>query len=184
MVLAPIKYPFGLLQEMAETTLKFAKKAGADARAKKENDDTRINFMVVTGSSSADFKTVHNAVYHRRDKNAQQEFYATLRPYAPKDLRHLLQAIREPDGANLGRTKLHQIREAVLKMNLTTSVSDGLSVLHNWREKQRNHVVHSVYEFAASFQMPRSNPDDPVSGFPRVIFPWFKDGTKMYKVSL
>ena len=185
-VLAPIKYPFGLLQEMAETTLKFAKKSGADVRSKQKNesspvDDTFINFMVVTGSSSADFKTVHNAVYHRRDKEKQQEFYATLRPYAPKDLQHLLQAIREPDGANLGRTKLHQIREAVLKMNLTTSVSDGLSVLHNWREKQRNHVVRSVYEFAASFQMPRSNPDDPVSGFPRVIFPWFKDGTKMYQ---
>ena len=28
--------------------------------------------------------------------------------------------------------------------------------------------------------MQYSNPDDPVSRFPRVIFPWFKDGTKTY----
>jgi hypothetical protein len=182
-VMAPVKYPFGLLQEMAETTLKFAKKAGSDAKAKQKDklvDDTRINFMIVTGSTSSNFKSVHNAVYHRQNDDTRQDFYATLRPYSPEDLRVLLKTIRGKDGANLGRTKLHQIREAVLKMNLTTSVGDGLSVLHNWREKQRNHVVRNVYDFAGNYQMPRSNPDDPVSGFPRVIFPWFKDGTKIY----
>lgn len=185
-VLAPVKYPFGLLQEMAETTLKFAKKAGSDARARSDStsndeNDTRINFMIVTGSTKSNFKHVYNDTYHKKDDETHQDFYATLRPYAPKDLQHLLDTIRGKDGANLGRTKLHQVREAVLKMNLTTSVSDGLSVLHNWREKQRNHVVHNVYEFAARYQIPHSNPDDPVSGFPRVIFPWFKDGTKTYK---
>src|SRR5207249_1176834 len=114
--------------------------------------------------------------YHKEDEDNEQEFFATLRPYAPKDLDRLLKAIRDKDGANLGRTKLHQVREAVLAMNLTTSVSDGLSVLRNWRDKQRSHVVRNVYEFAGRYQMPRSNPDDPVSGFPRVTFPWFFDG--------
>jgi hypothetical protein len=185
-VLAPIKYPFGLLREMAETTLTFAKKKGSDARAAQKNkevlvDDTRINFMVVTGSSSADFKHVYNKTYHKKDDDTHQEFHATLRPYAPEDLHRLLSAIRERADSNRGRTKLHQIREAILKMNLTTSVGEGLAVLRNWREKQRDHVVHNVYEFAGRHQMPRNNPADPVSGFPQVTFPWFKDGTKTYK---
>ena len=66
-------------------------------------------------------------------------------------------------------------------MNLTTSVADGLAVLRDWREKQRDHVVHNVYEFAGRHQMKRNNVADPVSGFPRVTFPWFQDGTKTYK---
>jgi len=186
-VLAPIKYPFGLLQETASTALKFAKKVGSDARVKAEKagnavDDTRINFFIVTGGSSSDFKSVHDTVYHEQNDTTTQDFYATLRPYAPQDLRTLLSAIRDKDGASLGRTKLHQVREAVLQMNLTTSVSDALAVLRNWREKQRNHVVHNVYEFAGRYQMPRSDPDDPVSGFPRVTFPWFFDGRIKKKV--
>ena len=213
-VLAPIKYPFGLLQETASTALKFAKRASANARAeakresadaraeakkasagtevaptKASSDDTRINFLIVTGGSSSDFKAVYEATYHKEDKDDKQDFYATLRPYAPNDLQTLLNAIRSKDGINLGRTKLHQIREAVLKMNLKTSVSDGLAVLVSWREKQRNHVVNNVYEFAGRYQLPRSNPADPVSGFPRVVFPWFSDGKNklghaIYRTSL
>lgn len=180
-VLAPIAYPFGLLQEMAETALKFAKKAGAEARSRARSsgqsiDDTRINFLIVTGSSSSKFQEIYRAEYCKTDELARQEFHATLRPYTPDDLRFLLQVIRHTDSANLGRTKLHQVRESVLKMNLTTSVSEGMAVLRNWRARQRDHVVRQVYQFAGRYQMPRSNPDDPVSGFPRVTFPWFADG--------
>src|SRR6266852_1939553 len=88
-------------------SLKFAKKTGADARAKAKKadttiDDTRINFMIVTGSSSSDFTSVYNTAYHRQDDNMHQEFHATLRPYTPDYLRILLGAIRDKDGANLG----------------------------------------------------------------------------------
>ncbi|MBA2394155.1 MAG: hypothetical protein H0V70_15615, partial [Ktedonobacteraceae bacterium] len=180
-VLAPVTYPFGFLREMAESNLKFAKKAGADvnAQARKSSttiDDTRINFMIVTGSSSSNFSSIYNTIYRRQDEALHQEFHATLRPYAPESLHILLNAIRGKEGANLGRSKLHQIREAVFQMNLTTSVIDGLTVLRNWREKQRNHITRHVYQIGSHYQMPHSNPDDPVSGFPRVIFPWFTDG--------
>lgn len=180
-ILAPVKYPFGVLREMAESNLKFAKKDGADAsaQAKKSGnkiDDTRINFMIVTGSSSSNFASMYNSVYRRQDEDLHQDFHATLRPYTPDSLRILLNAIRGQEGAGLGRTKLHQMREAVFQMNLTTSVIDGLTVLRNWHEKQRNHITRHVYQIGTHYQMPRSNPDDPVSGFPRVIFPWFADG--------
>jgi hypothetical protein len=192
-VLAPVKYPFGLLRSTAESTLKFAKKKSAEARARANGepiDDTHINFMVVTGGSDRDFKSVYDAVYHKKyDKpDPQQEFYATLRPYAPNDLDLLLKAIRGGHKQHLGRTKLHQMREAVLEMNLTTAVIEGMALLTNWREKQRNYVVQEVYEFGKRYQLKRCNPRDPASGFPQVTFPWFKDGTNqgrtVYRTSL
>lgn len=181
-VLAPVKYPFGLLQDMAESALKFAKKVAADERAKAKDPDqfdgTRINFQVVTGGSKPDFSETYKEIYRRViDDSKHLDFHASLRPYKPKDLEHLLKAIREGHKLNLGRSKLHQLREAVFDKNLTTSVQKGLAALHNWRgEKQRAHVVGEVYAFGSSYQIPRSDPRDPVSGFPRVTFPWFADG--------
>ncbi len=195
-ILAPIKYPFGVLREMAETTLSFAKKAGADARAqasragKKIDDDTRINFMVVTGGSSNNFTSIYNAMYQKQNEDLKQDFYATLRPYTLDNLRILLNAIGGPDGANLGRTKLYQMREAIFKMNLTTSVSDSMAILRNWHEKQRKHMVLHVYEVARRFQTRSGIPDDLALNSLRVSFPWFadekseKNGNEVYRTGL
>ena len=197
-VLAPVKYPFGLLREIAEGALKFAKSESAKARAQGESDDTRINFLTVTGGSSSDFKNIFNTTYHKKDDARKKkyidnnsEFYATLRPYKAEDLRTLLDTIHESKvkKLNLGRTKLHQLREAVLEMNLTSAINEGLALLRNWHDKERSYVVRRVYEFGGRYQMPRSNPRDPASGFPRVIFPWFadgknKDGQDIYRTPL
>jgi hypothetical protein len=181
-VLAPVKYPFGLLQDMAESALKFAKKAAHDDQAKakdpKQFDGTRINFLVVTGGSKPDFKLIYNDLYHRMDKDKKGlEFHASLRPYKTKDLQDLLGSIREGRRLRLGRTKLHQLREAVLDKNLTTSVQKGLATWHNWRsEKQRGYVTGLVYEYGARRQAARANVNDPASLFVRFTFPWFADG--------
>lgn len=190
-VLAPVKYPFGLLRTIVETTLKFAKKKSAQVRVQangKQIDDTRINFMVVTGGSNSDFNAIYDAVYHKKPDNIAEEFFATLRPYAPDDLDLLLYAIRGGRSLHLGRTKLHQMREAVLEMNLTTAVIEGMALLTNWRETQRNYVVREVYEFGKRYQLRHCNPHDPASGFPHITFPWFKDGMSegrtVYRTSL
>jgi len=186
-VLAPIKYPFGLLQDLAESALKFAKKDGARA---KDGDKTRINFFKLTGGSEPDFKDVYNELYHRKDEQkGEPEFYATLRPYTVQNLRLLLDLLAEGRKMNLGRTKLHQLREAVLEKNLTTSVQQALAALLNWRGEQRFYVAEQVYEFGQRAQVPRSNPRDPLKGFPRVTFPWFADGKSdegrdVYRTSL
>ncbi|QBD78671.1 hypothetical protein EPA93_22855 [Ktedonosporobacter rubrisoli] len=180
-VLAPIRYPFGLLLDMVESTLKFAKKAGSEARAQartegKEDkiDDSRINFMVVTGSNSNDFEAIYDETYYKRYKDYRKEkFYATLRPYKPEDLGLLLDMIRESDKKRLGRTKLHQLREAVLKMNLTSSVYGGLALLNHWRYEQRTYVAEQVYGFANRYRL--RDPENPLHGYPRVVFPWFRD---------
>ncbi len=191
-VLAPVNYPFGPLLDLVESTLKFAKKASAKARANATNpeqfDDTRINFMTVTGSTSQDFDRVYRSLSRRTKQEGPpekvEEYYATLRPYDPVSLSTLLALIREGYGMGLGRTKLHQLREAVFKMNLTTSVVDGLALLRNWREKQRDYVLKQVYTFRGHYQVPRYDPQDPSTFFYRVTFPWFADGKDTYRTSL
>ena len=181
-VLAPIKYPFGLLQDLAESTLKYAKKEGAKRKSKSDYKDTFINFMTVTGSTSLDFNKVYKSLHTRDNKDVS--FYATLRPYTVEEMRQLLHTIREGRKKALGRTKLHQVREAVLKMNLTTSVGEGVAILRNWREKQREFVMQHVFTVGNRYQEAYRNPDKPDTLFPRVTFPWFADGPKRYRTSL
>jgi len=194
-VLAPVKYPFGLLQGLVSNTLKFAKQVGAKrakAHAVQQNSygNTLINFMVVSGSTSLDFKKVYANLTDKKvsvnisGRSQQAAFYATLRPYNPEQLRILLNAIREGNTLGLGRTKLHQVREAVLKKNLTTSVGEGLAVLRNWRVRQREYVVNHIYTLGGVYQIPHRDEQNPASLFPRVTFPWFADGEKTYRTSL
>jgi hypothetical protein len=185
-VLAPVKYPFGLLQDMTESALKFAKKAAHDDRAKlkeedrKQFDGSRINFFVVTGGSKPDFKDIYNDFYKRKDKGKEQEFHATLRPYTPEELQRLLSAIRE--GKSLGRTKLHQLREAVYDKSLSKSVMKALAALRSWNDTQRDYIVRRVvygqsYEYRKQrYKMSDGDPQDLIATFPRVTFPWFYDG--------
>ncbi|HZO72936.1 MAG TPA: hypothetical protein VFB60_12095 [Ktedonobacteraceae bacterium] len=188
-VLAPIKYPFGLLQDLAESTLKHAKKEGAKKQAASEQDQkstSYINFLVVAGSTSHDFQQVYSSLHKKHvpisGKKGDAKFYATLRPYKVEEMKKLLNTIREGRRLSLGRTKLHQMREAVLKMNLTTSVSDGLAVLRNWHTGQRDFVLEQLFTLGKSEG--QHNIDEPGSWFPRVTFPWFADGDDTYRTSL
>lgn len=197
-VLAPIKYPFGLLQDLADSTLKYAKKAGAKKKEKAEKQASSeqnqqgtsyINFLIVAGGTSHDFQQVYASLHKKHvpvsGKQGDADFYATLRPYAPEGLHSLLNAIREGKRLSLGRTKLHQMREAVLQMNLTTSVSDGLAVLRNWRTSQQNFVLGQLFTLSAkqSNKQRQHSIEEPGSWFPRVTFPWFADGNN-YRTSL
>jgi len=176
-VLAPSTYPFGLLVNLVEGTLKFAKKRSAQARASSPTiDDTYINFMTVASGSLSSFDAMYDKMYRKIERDT--EFYATLRPYTPDKLQHLLNTIREGNRLSLGRSKLHQLREAIFKMNLTQSVFDGLAILRNWQEVQRNLIVNHVYQFGGLYQMPQNNAHDPIRGFPRVTFPWFTDASE------
>ena len=151
-VLAPVNYPFGLLQLLAEETLKFAKKDSAKNRALKSREygNTRVNFLVVTGSTSQSFDKVYTSLSKVYEKE-NRAFYATMRPYTIEQLTFLLEKLQTGNELALGRTKLHQLREAVLQKNLTTSVVDGLAVLRNWNEKQRTFVVKQVYTLRTDY---------------------------------
>lgn len=185
-VLAPVKYPFGLLQDLAESTLKAAKKEGAKGKNNSAYGQTFINFMTVTGSTSLDFNKVYQSLHTKKGRVDGQKtaFYATLRPYTVEDMESLLKAIREGKKKSLGRTKLHQVREAVLRMNLTTSVYEGVTVLRNWRPGQREFVTQHVYNLGNNYQEAHHDAEQPGTLFPRVTFPWFADGPDTYRTSL
>lgn len=194
-ILAPIKYPFGLLQDLAETTLKAAKKRQGKQEKQEEPKesstygDTSINFMVVAGSTSHDFDKVYRQMRNKKDiqvsgYDSKVNFYATLRPYTVEELDILLTAIRTGRNKSLGRTKLHQVREAVLKMNLTTSVGESLSVLRNWKQSQREFVYNHVYRLGDRYQERHKDIEKPGTLFPRITFPWFADGDNIYRTSL
>ena len=186
-VFAPVKYPFALLHDLAYDALKHAKKEGDNRKhLKSEYGDTYINFMSVTGSGSLSFKKVYNSLHHKYVINGEREvaMYATLRPYTVEELKALLEAIRKGKGKGLGRTKLHQIREAVLKMNLSTSVYEGMAVLNNWQAKQREFVVQHINILGKHYQEPYYDEEKPSTLFQRVTFPWFGDGPKTYRTSL
>jgi len=181
-VLTPIKYPFGLSQTLSQSTLQFAKTEGAKRKPVAVDKDrvgvSMINFMTVLGNVGRDFKDVYALLKSQENKNdrSKPNFYATLRPYDTRQLEVLLKGIRGGHRRNLGRTKLHQLREAILEMNLTTSLSDARALLRNWKENQRDFVIDCLYEFANLYQQQRFNADDPSSLSYERPFPWFGDG--------
>ena len=167
-VIAPIKYPFRLLESLATTTLNFAKDEG--------NGEPRINFVTVAGSAGETFGKVFDTLHtpaREHERSVKKQFFATLRPYDPDTLDRLLQAIRKGRRRNLGRSKLHQMREAILKMNLTTSVSESRAVLMNWKDVQRDYVIDFVHTFANQHLNGTSeNPNPETLRYERP-FPWF-----------
>ncbi len=187
-VLAPVKYPFGMLQDLAESTLKYAKKVGAKRPPVSKYGNTLINFMTVTGSASHDFNRVYQSLHDKHVRVSGHRgdiaFYATLRPYSVEELTVLLDTIRQGKRKALGRTKLHQVREAVLQMNLTSSVYEGMAVLRNWRAQQRDFVLQYVYTLGDRYQEAHRDAEKPGTMFPRVTFPWFADGPHAYRTSL
>lgn len=167
-VLAPIKYPFRLLESLATTTLKFAKDDG--------DGKPRINFVTVAGSAGETFIKVFDSLHtpsREYRRQVEKQFFATLRPYEPEKLTRLLAEIRKGRRRNLGRTKLHQMREAIMKMNLTTSVSESRAVLMNWKADQRDYVLDFVHTFANQHLNGTSENQNPEELHYERPFPWF-----------
>ncbi|GER82293.1 hypothetical protein KTAU_09310 [Thermogemmatispora aurantia] len=174
-VFAPLKYPFGLMHDLAENALRFAKKqARVDQwRDAGDGDDTRINFLVVAGAGTHEFDYLYKTVYCKREANT--EFRATLRPYRLPALEDLLQAIREAKRLGFPRSKLHQLREAVLKMNRTSTVLEALAALQGCRDREREFLLKRLYDFSQRYLLRGDQSIENASlfqGFPRVIFPW------------
>jgi hypothetical protein len=173
-VLAPTNYPFSLMFNLVEDTLKFAKMDGSKVveQEKHAYEKTRINFLVVSGNTSQSFGKVYKLLHQ---KKSQHSFYATMRPYTLEQLKFLLEMLREGSRRALGRTKLHQLREAILQLNLSTSVTESLAVLRSWKEKERNFVVKEVYSTERKYPLYEWDEQNPAAPFPVVTFPWLVD---------
>ncbi len=173
-VLAPTNYPFSLMFNLVEDTLKFAKMDGSKVveQEKHAYEKTRINFLVVSGNTSQSFGKVYKLLHQ---KKSQHSFYATMRPYTLEQLKFLLEMLQEGSRRALGRTKLHQLREAILQLNLSTSVTESLAVLRSWKEEERDFVVKKVYSTERKYPLYEWDEQNPAAPFPVVTFPWLVD---------
>ncbi|MGH2511017.1 MAG: Cas10/Cmr2 second palm domain-containing protein, partial [Ktedonobacteraceae bacterium] len=154
-VLAPVKYPFRLQQELADEVLKAAKKAGSSHQMFQEEqnaqetetnkngkaDPSYVNFLVVTGSTSLTYKDIYRNLHRKHlPYGNKDEFYATMRPYTLDSLDKLLKYLKAGHDKHLGQTKLHQLREAILKLNRTTTILESLVSLRNWKKDEQQFI--------------------------------------------
>lgn len=174
--LAPIKYPFHLQRILTEETLQAAKKAGS-ASTQSESEQTRVNFVTITGSTSLSYKKISQELQRKNLPNGiQDEFYATLRPYTLTQLEKLLTLLQEKRARQLGRTKLHQLRAAILKLNRTSTILEALSALRNWKSTELTMIVDIMAAFTLS---------SPEQARAETLFPWYREkNTSIYRTPL
>jgi len=170
-VLAPVKYPFSLQYGLVDEILKAAKKSGAkrhadNASSNDGQEQSRINFLVVTGNTSLSYQKNYQEMYRKKPVFGKiDEFYATMRPYTLSQLGRLLQQIREGNKKHLGRTKLQQLREAILKLNNTTTILEALALLRNWKKEEREFIKAVVTELVDTPQTAKQQQMG-------TLFPW------------
>lgn len=169
-VLAPVKYPFGLQRELVDDVIKDAKKWGAISSANSKVEPSRINFVVVTGNTSLSYQHIYNEMYREQQKaGVDLEFYATMRPYTLEDFNWLLQQLGAGNKNRLGHTKLHQLREAILKKNNTTTILESLALLRNWSPEERKFIKQLTNKFDEKTPTQQQQLG--------VIFPWSLNGS-------
>lgn len=171
-VLAPVKYPFSLQHALVEETLKAAKKSSAmqalNTSSNDRQEQSRVNFLVVTGNTSLNYEKQYEEMRCKRTAHHKNEFYATLRPYGLADLRWLLDQLKRGNQQRLGRTKLHQLREAILKLNQTTTILESLALLRNWKRDEREFIKQMVQTFDTRLTSRQQQMG--------TLFPWSLDG--------
>jgi GGDEF domain-containing protein len=108
--LAPAKYPFYLLRELAEALLKNAKKKGSkDPTCQPYWAPAYIDFHLVAGSSSQDLGPIRMDDYY-----CSTDHKRTLRPYRLDQLGRLRDAVTRLHQAGLPRSKVQDFFDAAL----------------------------------------------------------------------
>lgn len=172
-VFAPLKYPFNLQRMLADETLKAAKKGGAIAKMDGSggSEQSSLNFVVVMGNTSLNYTKIIEQLHQR--KPTQEEFYATLRPYSLAEFKWLLDQLQAGKEKRLGHTRLHHLREAILKIDRSTSATilEALALLRTWKDlKQRDFLKDLVKRYDE-----RLTPQQQQKG---TLFPWALDGRR------
>jgi len=158
---AHIKFPLGSLVELAESTLKFAKKE----RAKRRLTEGLLNFLVVSSPNHLDFGDYYKSTL--KEEHLNETLYRTMRPYTMREMHRLVQAKR--DLATASRGKLEQLRSALFKRR-HQAMLEGLITLLRWRDvEQQQHIRQLMSDFAAD---------------QTELFPWIRRNSHTYHTPL
>ncbi len=93
-----------------------------------------------------------------------------MRPYTLSDLEWLLDQLKQGSEKRLGRTKLHQLREAILKLDRTTSILESLALMRNWEKDERDFMKQLAQRFDTRLTSQQQQMG--------TLFPWSLDGVE------
>jgi CRISPR RNA silencing complex Cmr2 subunit-like protein len=177
-VLAPVKYPFNLQYQLVNEVIKAAKMGGANhnASGSTAQEESYINFVAVTGNTSLNYGKVYAGMTRIPEKQEGDGFFATMRPYPLQQFDWLIKQVQAGNKRGLGRTKLHQLREAILKLNRTTTILESLMILGNWRKSGKKEGETDA-EFIKKMVNEYDKRDDQAKR-QETLFPWYLDGEK------
>jgi hypothetical protein len=134
-VWAHATFPFGTWLDIAESTLKFAKREGA-----KRSHKGLLNFLAISSANHLDFKQFYQQVL-TNDAAAEYRIIRTLRPYTNEGLRqliayrHMLQRVP--------RNKLAALRQAVFQPR-TQAIFEAFRVLVHWRGERTRQTIQEL----------------------------------------
>jgi hypothetical protein len=177
-VLAPVKYPFNLQYQLVNEVIKAAKMGDAayDASTGSSHEESYINFVAVTGNTSLNYAKVYAGMTNIPEGHEGDGFFATMRPYPLLRFGWLIKQLQEGNRRGLGRTKLHQLREAILKKNRTTTILESLMILGNWRKSGKREGETDA-EFIKNMVNEYDKREDQVKR-QETLFPWYLDRKK------
>lgn len=139
------KFPFATSLSLAESALKFTKKAFARQRIENANATPQgmINFMVVHSSNTLDFTTL----YEQELSDKTRHIYRTLRPYPVDQMERLRNAVKQ-SLHGIPKTKLHQIREAIFLPVKERATLATFAALLRAKEYEKAEILKIVEDFA------------------------------------
>jgi len=136
-VIAHANYPFGALQKLAESGLKFAKKEGA----KRDKKEGLLNFLVVNSANHLDFGEYYKQTLTQKEGH-ESMLYRSQRPYTATNLEILLNQIEQV--RDVPRSKLEQLRQAVFKSKNQASL-DAMMALLRLRDKEQRKALLKLF---------------------------------------
>jgi hypothetical protein len=147
--LAPAKYPFYLLRDLAEDLLKRAKQAGSrdpDTEQARERHlswaPSYIDFHLVVGPAGADLEVVREEDYFVGSKRTHPR---TLRPYRREKLERLRGAVARLHEARLPRSKLQDLFDAAMTPRQGLAEMRAQELFGRLREDRNRHERQALW---------------------------------------
>ena len=107
-------HPFYLSLDLAEQLLESAKKGGHSPTGYGNDDVSRIDFHVVTGTGGQDLKNIREREYGVPQTDARTDDRRTLRPLSCSQMESLRASVFDLHNARFPRNKLRDLYEAAL----------------------------------------------------------------------